>query len=135
MFKVRVIEYEVPGWPLNSFTHEVESSPAASDKWSGVMSYHSDDGFDIEAEQIHFVSNSIGYAFLANWYAVTVDGGESWTKHPFKEGWIREVSMRPNGRGSLKLEVYSVEENKEMIRFSTQDFGRRWSPEWNPEAK
>lgn len=113
---------------MNNFTHVMESSPVASDKWSPVISYDSDDGFDINLEQIQFVNDNVGYAFIANWYAVTIDGGQSWARHPFTQGWIREVNMTADGQGNLKLEVYSIDNNKDVLSFDTKDFGRTWNP-------
>jgi photosystem II stability/assembly factor-like uncharacterized protein len=68
-------------------------------------------------------------------YAITTDGGRSWSKWKVNENLIakypsefliKEVLVNHDGSGTLVAVSRSA--NNKPIRFRTQDFGQSWIP-------
>src|SRR5580765_7386226 len=80
-FKIRITEYqENKTWfGLPGYYHVFESAVVGSADWQEVMNVRTDDPVGIPREQTAFVNDRVGYVFMGQNYAVTIDGGRSWS--------------------------------------------------------
>jgi hypothetical protein len=81
------------------------------------------------------VNDQVGYVFMVYEYAVTVDGGRSWsTWYAVKDlpDWrhsrpaIQEVTVEQNGSGSMKLSLVASP-SEGTVLLQTTDFGQHWA--------
>ena len=68
------------------------------------------------------VTPNVAYLYLHWWYAVTVDGGESWMTSMERFRFIRSVSMKPNGKGVMR-----VDDGVGDRELETNDYGQTWN--------
>ncbi len=134
-FAVRITELEERQFPLSKFKYVFEVKPAASDRWKEIIVATTDDDVPIPHEQVRFINNHTAYVFMVDRYAVTTDGGRSWStwnandqasnvvQYP-GQFYISKVLVNPDGSGSLMAAARSAD--KRTHRFQTSDFGRTW---------
>ncbi len=80
-FRLRVTAYnEKNTFPaLGGGYYVFESAPVSSDQWKEIMTFRHDDPIAIPKDQVRFLSDQVGYVFMGWLYAVTTDGGHSWS--------------------------------------------------------
>jgi len=78
-FSVRITHYAEEGGFLPGAYYRFESSAIGMDSWEEITTFRMDDTIDMPCEQIRFVNEEIGYVFLGWIYAVTTDGGQTWS--------------------------------------------------------
>ncbi len=101
-----------------------------------IMTIRQDEVVPIPRQQIRFINDRIAYIFMGWKYAVTVDGGESWSVWDAEEelpGWkccdstlIRDVAIFPDGSGMMNLNQ-TLKNSAENLILQTKDYGQHWS--------
>jgi hypothetical protein len=135
-FKVRISEYdEKDAWVSGAY-YVFESAPLNSDTWQPIMTFRHDDQVGIPKDQVRFVDQQIGYAFMGWMFAITKDGGSSWAVWDAAKdlpnwqccnyGLIRDVSISADGSGVMKLNPIS-QRRGEVPELRSQDYGQYWS--------
>lgn len=105
-----------------------------------IMNFRYDDPRPINRDGIGFVNDDIAYVFMGRHYAVTTDGGRSWSvleidkavpALPWRDyGVIQDVRVSADGAGRMKLERYpgpDPHRQNDVPELVTKDFGRHWS--------
>jgi hypothetical protein len=140
VFKVRISAYQARDiFPvLAGRYYEFQSSSAGSQQWVTIMTFRHDDPVSIPREQVRFVDSQIGYVFMGWMYAVTTNGGDTWSVWNAEKdlpGWeccnyglIQSVSINPQGIGNMILHPIPGRPG-EVPLLKTSDYGRHWSQE------
>jgi hypothetical protein len=135
-FRIRATVYDEKGTaPAPGGGYYVfESSPSGVDKWQKIMTFRHDDPVPIPRNQVRFVNQQVAYIFMGWLYAVTVDGGQSWSvwdaskdnqlSKSYNYDMIREVNISDDGRGNMVLNLTGNKREE----LSTKDFGTHWTP-------
>jgi hypothetical protein len=135
-FKVRVDRHaEKNGGFVPGAYYVFRSAPSASNDWREIMTFRHDDPNPIPRDQVRFVNDRVGYVFMGWMYAVTLDGGGTWsvwnadTELPKWEccpyGLIGDVNIEPDGTGTMILHPIPKRQG-EVPRLHTKDFGQHW---------
>ena len=137
VFEIRVTEYEEKHFPLSKFRYAFEANRRGSTDWREIMTARTDDDIPIPREQVRFLGDRAAYVFMTSKYAITTNGGDSWSVWEANEAtvnlqypgqaFIKEVNVKPDGSGALLLALLSGE--KQVRQFRTEDFGHSWIPE------
>jgi hypothetical protein len=137
-FSIRVTAYaEDNGGFVAGAYYVFESARMRSNDWREIMTFRHDDPVPIPREQIRFVSDQVSYLFMGWKYAVTTDGGVTWsvwTADRDLPNWeccnyalIRDVTIEKDGKGFMQLKP-SQDRRGEVPELRTQDYGRHWDP-------
>ena len=108
-----------------------------SDLWREVMVFRHDDPVPIPRNQVRFEGGQIGYVFMGWKYAVTTDGGGTWSAWDAAKdlpNWkccnyrlIREVHIdAAGGSGTMTLDPIPGRAG-EVPKLCTKDYGKSWS--------
>ena len=134
-FKIRVTSYEEKGTSLPGTFYVFESGKVGTEVWREFMVLRHDDRPALPNDQIRFVNERIGFVFMGWMYAITTDGGESWSVwnaakdvpdwNWSKYGVISDVRIEPDGAGKMVLKSIA-DPNRQVPDFWTTDFGRHW---------
>ena len=99
-----------------------------------IFSVRLDNKVNVGGEQAQFINDKICYLFLAGKYAVTTDGGDSWSVWDAERDYgnclcdncycIQDVKLLPDATGIMKVKL--VSEDK-VVELQTKDFGKHWS--------
>ena len=102
------------------------------------MTFRHDDSVSIPREQVRFVDIQIGYVFMGWMYAVTTNGGDTWSVWNAEKdlpGWeccnyglIQDVSINSQSMGNMILHPIPGRRG-EVPLLKTWDYGRHWSRE------
>ena len=135
-FRVRVTAYKEKALIVPGAIYVFQSAPKGSEKWHEIMALKFDDPVPIPREQVRFVDDSTGYAFMGETYAVTTDGGHTWTlwnsevalkdRADVLSRSIEKVDVNPDGTGRMQLYEHPYQRGAVPI-LRTQDYGRHWS--------
>lgn len=135
-FKVRVTAYsEKNTFPaLGGAYYVFQSAAVGSGEWSEIMTVRHDDPLEIPRDQVRLISDKIGYAFMLYDYAVTTDGGASWSVWNVSDlpDWrrtranIKDVRLTPDGTGTMSLTSSADQKAPEL---HTINYGRHWTAE------
>lgn len=131
-FKIRVTTHEEKGgFPLSGRFYVFWSASVGSDDWHEIIAVLTDDPVPIPHKNIRFVNNQTGYVFMGQKYAVTTDGGGTWSvwdakKDSANDAFIKEVQIRPDGIGVMTFHPIPSE-RREVLELHTKDYGRNWS--------
>jgi len=133
-FRVRVTAYaEENGGFVAGAYYVFESALVGSENWGTIMTVRHDDPVPIPREQVHFVNDQVGYAFMLYKYAVTTDGGASWFIWDAVErlpswrahrAFIGGVWLEQDGMGKMVLTPLTGQ--AKAIDLYTRDYGRNW---------
>jgi len=134
-FKVRVTAYaEENGGFVGGAYYVFEASATGSDIWREIMTVRHDDAVKIPREQVNFVTDQVGYAFMLYNYGVTVDGGSTWFvwyAPKDLQHWrdtranLEKVQILPDGTGTMRLRSSTDQAAPEL---HTNDYGLHWNP-------
>lgn len=135
MFDMRIRAYELPGVSPDKIYYTLESSSGSSKTWHSLFSTQHDSPIITPRHQMQFISESIGYGYLDQFFAVTVDSGKSWNtwrpdNYPLDfqccKPWIIEsVNIDSDGSGWMTIGTKS-EKSYELKMLVTQDYGQHW---------
>ncbi|HXM51493.1 MAG TPA: hypothetical protein VN956_26865 [Pyrinomonadaceae bacterium] len=137
-FQVRVTSYEEKDANVNGAAYRFESSLSGSNDWHEIVTFRHDDQPKIPTDQVRFVNDQIGYLFMGWIYAVTIDGGASWSvwdaNHDLPN-WrccnyklIADVTVGKDGSGVMRLNPIQNRYG-EVQELHTNDYGRHWQAE------
>lgn len=133
--KIRVTSYEETGANVNGAYYQFESAPSGSNDWREIITFRDDEQPKIPSDQVRFVNDRIGYIFMGWVYAVTTDGGASWSvwdaTHDLPN-WqccnyklIQDVMITEQGNGVMRLNP--IENRRgEVPKLRTNDYGKHW---------
>ena len=137
-FRIRVTSYEEKDADVSGTYYLLESTSKSSTAWHEILTLRHDDRPDLPNDQIRFLNDDTGYVFMEWMYAVTTDGGNSWSVWDAtrdvpdwqwsKYGVIRDVRIEPDGSGTMLLKPIA-DPNSRVPTFHTHDFGRHWQVE------
>jgi hypothetical protein len=136
-FPIRATAYHETGFdPVPGAYYKFESSDAAKNQWREIATFRHDDPVPIPREQVRRINHKVAYLFMGWMYAVTTDGGKSWTVWNAKRdlpGWqccnyrlIGDVMLNADGTGTMMCNVIDTARG-EVPRLLTRDFGRTWT--------
>jgi len=135
-FKIRVDRRAERDAFLPGAFYVFQSAASDSGQWREVMTFRHDDPVPIPREQVGFVNDRVGYVFVGWMYAVTTDGGETWTVWDAGKdlpnwvccnyGLIKGVRLEPDGAGVMTLDPIP-QRRGEVPELRTKDYGRHWS--------
>lgn len=140
VFKVRISAYREKDVfsVLAGRYYEFQSSSVVSPHWKTIMTFRHDDPVPIPREQVRFVNDQICYVYMGWVYAVTTNGGDTWSVWNAEKdlpNWeccnyslIRDVSLNSQGIGNMILRPISGRRG-EIPLLKTLDYGRHWNQE------
>jgi hypothetical protein len=126
--KIRVTQYQEKLWlpALPGYIYVFESASPGSDAWREIMTARTDDPVPIPKEQIGFVNDQTGYAFMSQTYVVTVDGGRTWSAwHANADAYIKDVRVGADGAGAMTFHP-NPRNQQQALDLHTTDFGQHW---------
>ena len=135
-FKLRVDRHaEVGGFGPAGAYYVFRSAPVGSDAWHDIMTFRHDDPNPIARDQVRFVNDQVGFVFMGWMYAVSTDGGASWSVWDSARElpkWqccnyqlIQNVNIESDGTGTMSLHV--IPDHGDVPRLRTKDFGHHWN--------
>lgn len=140
-FRVRVSAYrDSAPFALPGATYVFRSAPLNSENWQEILTYKADEPVPINDAHIRFVQNHIAYAYLGNYYLVTIDSGNKWfvwdanKELPVQQIMqqhnlfpaIKAIEMQPDGIGTMTLSPY-LNKGEKGPNLKTSDYGYHWS--------
>ncbi len=133
--KIQIIARHEKNNFLEGGYYTFRSARVGSDIWQEIMTFRHDDPVAIPTDQVHFVNDQIAFGFMGWMYAVTTDGGKSWSVWDAKKdlpnweccnyGLIKQVNVHPEGRGTMIFSVIDPGRG-EVPELQTTDYGRHW---------
>lgn len=139
-FKIRVTSYsEKPSLPgLGGAYYVFDSTTVGSDTWRKALTFRHDTPVEIPRDQVRLVNDQVGYIFMGWMYAVTTDGGATWSIWNAEDdlpGWqccnynlIQDIRVALDGTGTMILNPIPQRQG-EVPELHTKDYGRHWSLE------
>ena len=135
VFRIRVTEYQEddPVY-LTRFFYNFKAAPVSSHDWSEITTVVSDDDIPLPREQVRFVSDRVGYFFMLSTYAVTTDGGSTWSVSDVRKDFfgaennyviIKDVDISLSGIGTMRLSP-TIPQQKNFPALHTTDYGLHW---------
>ncbi len=132
VFNIRIVERQEKRFPLSRFCYYFQSTAKDSDQWHEAMTECTDDDISIPHDQVRFINGQMAYVFMVYKYAITTDGGNSWTVWDVNDAgnkysrqlFIKEADVSVDGSGTLILASRS--DVTQTTRLHTTDFGHSW---------
>ena len=135
-FSIRVTAFDESGAGMvPGAYYKFESAQGAGPDWREVMTFRHDGPVPIPRDQVRRAGESVAYLFMGWMYAVTTDGGDSWTVWDAARdlpGWrccnyglIQDVALNADGTGTMTCKVIDAGRG-EIPTLVTTDFGRTW---------
>jgi hypothetical protein len=133
--KIRAAAYYETGIFLPGAYKVFESSPVGLDNWREIYAFRIDDPLPLGRYEVRFIGNQICYVFMSGVYLITTNGGQNWFSWKplvtcidgrlvFQS--IKEVTVWPDGTGTMALDEYDYREIKKPICLHTKNYGRNW---------
>lgn len=105
-------------------------------RWHEITKQLHGEPVELPIKQIRFISPDVGYLFFQLKYAVSIDGGETWSlfdfgSHPSYKpeqldySRIADVKIQADGSGHVMMFRYDMTQGQAM-KFLTKDFGQHW---------
>jgi photosystem II stability/assembly factor-like uncharacterized protein len=142
-FKIRIDQRAEDLWFFGlPGAYYVFQSSRDGARWHEIMTFRHDDPVPIPRENVRFLNERTAFVFMAWMYAVTTDGGNTWSNWTAKDdlpGWrccdyalIKNVDLSATGLGTMTITArgggeYSGGEQLPFGILVTNDFGRHWS--------
>jgi hypothetical protein len=106
--------------------------------WKPILRFRFGRPDPIPRGQVKFLGRGVAYLYHEFVFAVTTDGGRSWTirgepersldaRYEYRLPRVDEVTIGPDGIGSMRVTPYPWQEIS-YRELSTRDFGRTWQP-------
>jgi hypothetical protein len=127
-WNLRIIVYELENAEPKGTYYTLQQSIVDPTYWDSVITWRQDERVDLPRQHLRIINDRVAYFFMGQVYAVTADGGHSWSLWSLDRDLadrscctmdlIREVSVEPDGKGFMFL--------KESGSLTTSDFGQHW---------
>lgn len=130
-FSISVTAHEERGGvPLSGRFYVLQSSAAGAGNWQEVMTVFTKDPVPIPRENARYVNDRIAYFYMKQKYAVTVDGGLSWSvfdagKAYDNYAFIKDVRIEADGEGVITFHDVPSQDRK-VPELYTADYGQHW---------
>ena len=121
-----------PAGKYYTFSYSVSSEPVDS-----ILTIQSDIAIVSVENRARFIGDKICYVFLGECFAVTLDGGQSWTRWDAEQEIhslaccrlpvISQVQISSNGSGTMILDLPQQQESRMILH--TKDYGQHWRKE------
>jgi len=105
-------------------------------EWYGIFTFQQPDQVPIPRRHIRSVSEQVSFIFMGWMYAVTTDGGQTWSLwdaeydlpmwHGRDYDFIKDVKIEPDGSGIMKVGPL-FHHAREVDELYTKDYGQTWS--------
>jgi hypothetical protein len=136
VFRIRVNQHAEKGLGFVPGAYYVfQFAEVASNDWQEIMTFRHDDPVEIPRDQVRFVNDQTGYVFMGWMYAVTTDGGRTWSVWNAQQDlpkWdccnyrlVEDVELSSDGAGRMKIDTIAGRQG-EVPELYTQDYGRHW---------
>lgn len=136
-FKIRVTAYaEENGGFVGGAYYLFQSTAYDSDTWRDILTFRHDDPVAIPRDQVRFVNDKTAFVFMGWMYAVTSDGGITWTVWNAQTDlpkWsccnyrlVKDVRIMADGTGIMTINPIP-ERQGEVPELHTTDYGQHWS--------
>lgn len=135
--KMRVLAYYLEGVVPAGVYYTFQSFDSDWSEWQSIMTSRHDQSLPIPTDSVVFLTDTTAYAMMGSMYAVTTDGGDTWSvwdaERDFEMGrlsdhWIiGHVGIAASGNGTMKL--WASAQPSETFVLHTSDFGRNWNSE------
>lgn len=137
VFRIRVNQHaEGGGGFVRGAYYDFQCSDVGSNHWHEIMTFRHDDPVEIPRDQIRFVNDQIGYVFMGWMYALTTDGGRTWSVWNVLQDlpkWnccnyrlVEDVEISSDGGGRMKISTIPGRQGEVPVLY-TQDYGRHWN--------
>ena len=137
-FSVRV-ERRADLYGFMSYWYVFRSAPNGAVAWHEVTRQLHGEPVALPKKQIRFVGEDVGYLFFQLKYAVTTDGGQTWSVFDFGNNSsfkpenldysrIADVEIKADGIGQLTMFKYDPTHGQSIL-FFTKDYGKHWNLE------
>lgn len=134
-FRIRVTARGENGGIMAGAYYIFESAPLDAERWTQITTFRHDDPVPIPRDQLRFLRDDVAYVFMGWMYAVTTDGGQSWSLWQADRDlphWqccnyrlVEDVVLHKDGSGTMTLRLIP-ERSGEVPRLETRDFGVHW---------
>lgn len=135
--RVRIDAHHEVGFWIPGQYYVFATRLAGSSQWREIMTFRHDDPVPIPKNNVRFVSDQTAFVFMGWMYAVTTDGGATWTVWDAEAdlpnwvccnyGLIADARIAPDGTGVMTLAPIP-HRSGEVPLLRTSDFGRHWNP-------
>jgi hypothetical protein len=128
--EIRATSYEGLGPIPLKLTYVFDYRTFPSDRWHELMSHRSDPT-ELPRDQVRFLSDDVAYCFMGQKYAVTRDGGQSWSVWDAnalptsRRGYISSVLVDADGKGAMEVKR-PTDVGWTASTFKTSDYGQHW---------
>jgi hypothetical protein len=137
-FKVCITAYRERALFTPGAFYVFQSTATDSNDLHNILTVRTDEPNPIPRDDIRFVNNQTAYFFMSNYYAVTTDGGRTWSIWDAEKNlayrqhnlWpsIKEVHLETSGAGKMILPPL-VDQGGVAPPLHTNDYGRHWNAE------
>jgi photosystem II stability/assembly factor-like uncharacterized protein len=136
-FKIRVTAYaEENGGFVGGAYYLFQATPSDSDAWRDIFTFRHDDPVAIPRDQVRFVNDKTAFVFMGWMYAVTSDGGTTWSVWNAQTNlpnWsccnyrlVKDVRIMSDGTGTMTIDPIPGRQG-EVPELHTTDYGQHWS--------
>jgi len=136
VFRIRVERHAEVNTFVGGAYYVFQSAPTGSDSWQKILTFRHDDPQPIPRDQVRFVNDQVAFVFMGWMYAVTKDGGDSWSVWNAEKdlpkwdccnyGLIATVNIDVSGTGTMILDPIPQRQG-EVRQLHTKDFGQHWN--------
>lgn len=133
--KTRVRSYRLKDVEPPGTYYSLETPEENPAYWQSVFTIRLDKQIPIPKDQLRIVSDKTAYLFLGWVYAVTIDGGHSWSIWNAEEYFdgckncssvlISDVQINLEGKGEMSLGI-AQGEAIDLLILLTEDYGQTW---------
>ena len=142
-FRVRVTVHAEGNWHQyyrNGRHNVIEWSPTGRESWREFAGEYMTEPEQFPRDNVRLVNETTAYAFWHDWFVVTTDGGNQWSRWRLSKvrpalllapGVRQEARVEPDGTGVmlLQLKVRPDPESQSVpktFELRTTDFGQNW---------
>lgn len=132
---LRAVIYELTNVEPQGIYYTVEATAKGSQQWGEVLTFRVDKQVSIPTNPVRFVNDKVAYLFLGWLYAVTLDGGNTWSvwdaqrdlpdRQCCNSVFVEDVQISPDGTGTMFISSIDGKQSG-TSKLVTQDYGRHW---------
>lgn len=134
--EVRLRSYELAHIEPKGFYYTFEAKTSGNADWEGIMTLRLEEKVPLQTKQLHTVNDRVAYFSLGWMYAVTIDGGNTWSVWDAQTDiaenscsncyQIQNVQINADGTGIMDLNL-SAQQDRSVRELRTKDYGKHWA--------